>query len=642
LDGLNVTTLKGIARREGISGYSKYRADTVDDLRQLIRDTRAGTVAPEVADSSSAEDSTQAPVAAEDETDEEEQPQVSAQDDLDGLNVTTLKGIARREGISGYSKYRADTVDDLRQLIRDTRAGAVAPEVADSSDEESTQEEVQEISDDEEQSDGEEEQFSANDNVMITRNGKYKGRRGKIQSVTATGFQVKIGNNRVFAKSDDLQKISAAASAAPVDVPAVESSSSEEEDVSVAASSSSDDEESDDFSVNDNVMITRNGKYKGRRGKIQSVTATGFQVKIGNNRVFAKAGDLQKTGDDSLNRIQSAFDNYDADNDGEISIDELKRGYSESGLAESDALNALTEYDLDGDGQINFEEFKDWCLKTDALSHWEDIKSRNFDTGSFTLEQCTLAAQGFGRDEGGLDMEDIIGILRINNEDTTPNYAIREILRKALETRGIASDSRLLESSDEDEEPPPLGGMATASDLAAADEEDEELHSDSGEDEYSLAALASDWRSTPAPGELTHMLANMSDDWASSDDELNFAEESSHEMVKTSSGLEFAESSAAETDSDNGEMASKTGSSDVEFAESSAVESGGESIGQKTSSGLEFVESSAMETDSDADNSANLKSSDLDFAESSAIESDSSKEVSTSSGLVWAESSDYD
>ena len=108
-------------------------------------------------------------------------------------------------------------------------------------------------------------------------------------------------------------------------------------------------------------------------------------------------------------------------------------------------------------------------------------------------------------------------------------------------------------------------------------------------------------------GELTEMLANMTDDWASSEDELNFAEESETEE------MQFAESSAAE---------------------------------HNDSGSLEFAESSAIETDSDNDfattSTAEKTSSGLEFAESSAVESDSAKENGSSSGLGWAESSDYD
>ena len=155
-------------------------------------------------------------------------------------------------------------------------------------------------------------------------------------------------------------------------------------------------------------------------------------------------------------------------------------------------------------------------------------------------------------------------------------------------------------------------------------------------EEAALRAVSSQLRNNLAPpqvpgGDLTEMVANMTDDWASSDDELNFAEESeplgplttqsatlaSQDIASQGSGLEFAESSAIDTDSET------------------------EMMQQKTSSGLEFAESSAVESGSDMEVSAKT-SSGLEFAESSAVESDSAKEQGTSSGLGWAESSDYD
>ena len=113
-------------------------------------------------------------------------------------------------------------------------------------------------------------------------------------------------------------------------------------------------------------------------------------------------------------------------------------------------------------------------------------------------------------------------------------------------------------------------------------------------------------------GALAEMVANMSDDWASSEDELNFAE-----------------------DSESDEL----GSDQLQFAESSAVE-------HNESGSLEFAESSAVETDSDAEvavqSTSEKTSSGLEFAESSAVDSDSARENGSSSGLGWAESSDYD
>jgi hypothetical protein len=113
-------------------------------------------------------------------------------------------------------------------------------------------------------------------------------------------------------------------------------------------------------------------------------------------------------------------------------------------------------------------------------------------------------------------------------------------------------------------------------------------------------------------GALAEMVANMSDDWASSEDELNFAEESESEDIS---------------------------SDQLQFAESSAVE-------HNESGSLEFAESSAVETDSDAEvavqSTSEKTSSGLEFAESSAVDSDSARENGSSSGLGWAESSDYD
>ena len=140
-------------------------------------------------------------------------------------------------------------------------------------------------------------------------------------------------------------------------------------------------------------------------------------------------------------------------------------------------------------------------------------------------------------------------------------------------------------------------------------------------------------------GELTAMLANMTDDWASSEDELNFAEESDTEEMQfaessalehnDSGALEFAESSAFETDSDHdiGSMKPSLGLDALEHNDSGA---------------LEIAESSAIKTDSGHDIASMKTSSGLEFAESSAVDSDSAKEHGSSSGLGWAESSDYD
>ena len=114
--------------------------------------------------------------------------------------------------------------------------------------------------------------------------------------------------------------------------------------------------------------------------------------------------------------------------------------------------------------------------------------------------------------------------------------------------------------------------------------------------------------SAPKPGELSAMVENMTD-WVSSDEELNFAEQSEAES------MEFAASSSLDTDSE------------LEFAQSSERSLGANSSEEevtsgKTSSGMEFAESSAAESDSDMEfaESSDKTSSGPEFAESSAVD----------------------
>ena len=101
---------------------------------------------------------------------------------------------------------------------------------------------------------------------------------------------------------------------------------------------------------------------------------------------------------------------------------------------------------------------------------------------------------------------------------------------------------------------------------------------------------SSDTHSIPS-GELTAMLTNMSSDWATSEDELNFAEDSANEFDEES--LAFAEFSSGHDT--NGlafaEASSGHDTSEMVFAESS----------DKMSSTLEFAESSDFATTSDSD-----------------------------------------
>ena len=200
---------------------------------------------------------------------------------------------------------------------------------------------------------------------------------------------------------------------------------------------------------------------------------------------------------------------------------------------------------------------------------------KTFNIGTYNKDRIKAAANGLSKSEGGINANEIKKLLIENNPEnkTTINKLTGPEVRIRLgELAGIPIE--------------------------------EQSYSETDSDAEHFAQINSSSLLAP-PGDLTNMLANMTDDWASSEDELQvpeeestleFAESSASEM-KTSSGLEFAESSAVETDSSH-EL-----SDGFEFAESSDV---------KTSSGLEFAEDSAVETDS-----AREGSSDLTYAESS-------------------------
>ena len=216
--------------------------------------------------------------------------------------------------------------------------------------------------------------------------------------------------------------------------------------------------------------------------------------------------------------------------------------------------------------------------------------AKKFNIGTYHPDQIQNAVNGITNDGGGMNVKDIKKLLIENYPDDTT--AINKLKGPQVRVR--------------------LGELAGIT-------QEEQSYSETDSDAEHFAQVNSSSLLAP-PGDLTNMLANMTDDWASSEDELQvpeeestleFAESSASEM-KTSSGLEFAESSAMETDSGN------EFSDGFEFAESSDVKMSSdfelvEFPDAKVSSGLEFAESSALETDSDAREA----SSDLTYAESS-------------------------
>ena len=280
------------------------------------------------------------------------------------------------------------------------------------------------------------------------------------------------------------------------------------------------------------------------------------------------------------NYIKYVFDWYDKEpKDGCIELNELKDALSAAGYDASTAEQMLNEYDKNGNGNIDYDEFEVWCAVTNAVEAWKKSNAAFNQTNSSEEEESS--EEEVKRDEE----EDKLSTMTVSD---LKKYAANLNTKKKKTVQGY-SDFR-------------KGDQKELADLIRTAE--------------SKMAIV-------PPGELSEMLNNMTDDWASSDEELNFALDSENE------DMEFAASSSIDTDD-----------SDMDFAESSD---------KKTSSGLDFAVSSSIETDSDLASSEFAESahtsSGLEFAASSAVDSDKSEDfavsssVETDSDLDFAESS---
>jgi hypothetical protein len=174
-------------------------------------------------------------------------------------------------------------------------------------------------------------------------------------------------------------------------------------------------------------------------------------------------------------------------------------------------------------------------------------------------------------------------------------------------------------------------------------------------------------------GDITQMMSSMPAEWSSTEEELEFAESSAGEeeeevpfeapmastleSVEELSRLDFAASSATDTSSETSETPTSSG---LDFAESSAVDTSSATDTTSETSGFNYVSSSAVDTTSDTSETPVLPEvttfSGLDFAESSAVDtgvefaassasdtaSDTSETPALPSGLDFAESSAVD
>merc|ERR1711881_134596 len=113
---------------------------------------------------------------------------------------------------------------------------------------------------------------------------------------------------------------------------------------------------------------------------------------------------------------KDAFDLFDVDNSGAISIAEFTGAMQSIGLdaKHESVFNMIKELDADGSGEIEFEEFLE--MMTATMSHKssrEDVEKafKLFDTdrtGEISLDNMKRVAQDLGEDVSPQDLSEIV------------------------------------------------------------------------------------------------------------------------------------------------------------------------------------------------------------------------------------------
>ena len=267
--------------------------------------------------------------------------------------------------------------------------------------------------------------------------------------------------------------------------------------------------------------------------------------------------------------IKYVFTTYDKNGNNKIDELEMVQAYMGTTRVVAGAgAKVIRENDQDGDGRIDLDEFIDWCAVSGVMAN-EQWKQAAAEFKASLVDQAGESKQETVHEFGNKTIQYALKNKKVRVGDL---FRVKGKTYRKRNSKG---------GYDRVADAPPSGGNNLM--LVSAQQ---------------------------PPGELSAMIDNMTDDWVSSDEELNFAEQSENDS------MEFAASSSLDTDSD------------LDFAQSSErsvqANSSEEESHSKTSSGMEFAESSAAETDSDLEfaESSDKTSSGLEFAESSAVESD--------------------
>jgi len=125
--------------------------------------------------------------------------------------------------------------------------------------------------------------------------------------------------------------------------------------------------------------------------------------------------------DNALAELREAFDKYDVDGSGRISLEELRRGYEQAGEDPEEAFAALQTNDSNADGEIDFDEFVRWSFDTNALDVWK--RAQESEEYNVTL---------------GLNYEFPEGLKKLNNSadnDKSMKYVVPPSEEKTAQAR---------------------------------------------------------------------------------------------------------------------------------------------------------------------------------------------------------------
>ena len=127
--------------------------------------------------------------------------------------------------------------------------------------------------------------------------------------------------------------------------------------------------------------------------------------------------------DQDINDIREAFDLFDSDGNGAISVDELYSAMESLGVESKGTIQqVLTRFDKNRSGDIDFEEFVDMMtssmLTVEDRAHCKDVFDLFDDDkkGVITLDNLKRVANTIGETMSDLELMNIIK--RVNTEGT--------------------------------------------------------------------------------------------------------------------------------------------------------------------------------------------------------------------------------